>query len=635
MWLWRSRKNEEMYPQGYETVCTATAGIGLSSPFPHPFQRPPPTLESRRPDLRRRRPLPAAAIRGRLANRTSNYPNQHSCSGERSHFCPFLIPPTLDLILLTGRTRCRSTIRTGVTSVRRNRYSEVLLVGLIIGLVFAIYYPVIAIGMISDDFSLVRKIAAWNDIWRMQGGWSFRYVGNAIFWADGVIWRGSFAGRHFGSLLIQAANVIAAFLVSRHLFRRNSSALLCTAIYAMHFANVGSTAWPSDKWTLSAALFILTGFYASLRYFAHPSAWNLIAAVVVLALGLLTKEIVVMLIPAVALYQWTRGVRLDTVRRDRHLHIFYGFTGTVLAAYVFLRFGFAEQAGRNEPTVGGAYAISLGRMMMGLPFYVTYAILPFDFFEVLSLSPEVIRHAAKTHLDGPLPYALLAGFGVTVTAMARALRIGNERMALFGISWLVAFVVPFVFWFDVRWLNPATFGVAIILTALAERWTPLPALGILSSPRRLSARDRLRLLAISMVLVSLACSSRRKVGRWVEAGALVERILVQTSALNEKLPQHSLIVFLNLPEMIGQAQVFRNGIEEALRVRYGDRSLSVYHNSEIIDGPIPPSAFCTYASRYRLLADRAKLGGGTVRVLQYDSAKGRVSVVLCAISDPS
>lgn len=148
--------------------------------------------------------------------------------------------------------------------MRRNRCSEVLLVGLIIGLIFAIYYPVIAIGMISDDFSLVRKIATWNDIWRMQGGWSFRYVGNLIFWADGVIWRGSFAGRHFGSLLIQAANVIAAFLVSRHLFRRSSSALLCTAIYAMHFANVGSTAWPSDKWTLSAALFILTGFYAVL-----------------------------------------------------------------------------------------------------------------------------------------------------------------------------------------------------------------------------------------------------------------------------------------------------------------------------------------------------------------------------------
>jgi len=511
------------------------------------------------------------------------------------------------------------------TSFSRGKGREPLYILLIMGIFFVIYYPVLFVGKISDDFLLTRTISSWSDIWSEQGGWTFRYAGNFILWLDGAIWRENFAGRHLDSIILQLVNIWVGYLIARRLFEERGSAVLCTAIYAFHFGNVGSVAWPVDKWTLSAALFILTGFYFSLKYFADPTTWNLAGATVSLGLGLMTKENVVMLLPIVAFFQWTRGVDPKETWRDRRFRRYYLLLGSVLSIYLVYRFGVAGGVARRGFAPGGAYAVSLSRGLFGFPFYVSYGFMLFDYFEFFRLDPEAIRIFFKTCMTGPFPYAIFGVFAVIVFCAFIKGKKYLDRNSLFGIGWFVALIMTFVFWFDVRWLNPATFGVAVVFTALAERLGILRSLALLFCDRNsISGRKVGYALMVFLLILSLGFSSSRKIDRWVENGALVQQIIFQTKIEKPSITPNSMIIFLNLPDLINMTHVFRNGIEQALREEYRDPTLIVVYNSRISDGFVNPDKFPVFVEKYKSLAETSRKKGGEVTTLFFDQADRKV-----------
>jgi len=487
-----------------------------------------------------------------------------------------------------------------------------------------IYSPVIPVGMISDDFIHTKNIVSWSDIWREQGGWTFRYVGNFIFWLDGIAWQGNFAGRHLDSIIIQLVNILIVFGIAKIIFQRRESAILCAAIYAFHFANVNSVAWPCDKWTLSGATFTLLSFWFSLRYFDKYSKVDLLGALLSFAVGLMTKESVMMLLPLLLLFQRTRGKRFLELWNNKHLRYFYLLFALVLTLYLICRFGFAAKVAREGFAPGGVYPISLVKTLLGFPFYFSYSFFPFDYFDLFRLDPEAIRLFFKSQLKGPLPYFVFGGFAIgAIIIFIKSIKSIKswDRNLLFGIGWFFLMVLPFVFWFDIRWLNPATFGVAIVFTSTAQTFS---AQSISSSLKRIPSG-----LLLPALLISLSVSSALKVHQWVENGKLVGQILRQTKGIIPNIKPHAFIAFLNIPDQINQVQVFRNGIEQALRDEYCDPTINVVYNSQIFESLIAPERFCEYLKKYQdSIAAACKKGGG-VFLLYFDYTDKKVKPFDC------
>jgi hypothetical protein len=500
---------------------------------------------------------------------------------------------------------------------------------------FTIYSPVISVGMISDDFIHTKNILTWDDIWREQGGWTFRYMGNFIFWLDGVIWHGNFAGRHLDSIIIQLVNILIAYGIAKLIFQKKESAVLCAAIYALHFANVNSVAWPCDKWTLSAATFTLLGFWFSLRYFDRYPKIYLFGALFSFILGLMIKESVAMLLPVLLLFQWARGKRFSELWNNNQLRYFYLLLSSILALYLICRFGFAPKVAREGFAPGGVYTISPVKILLGFPFYFTYSFVPFDYFDLFHLDPEAIRIFFKSQLKGPLPYFVFGGFAIGAAVIfiksIKAIK-SFDRNFVFGIGWFLAMVLPFVFWFDIRWLNPATFGVAVVFTSIAQRLKLIECQKLpIARSAGFSIKRVYPVILLLLLLTSLSVSSILKVQQWVKNGDLVKRILRQTGEIIPNVKPYTFIAFLNIPDQINQVQVFRNGIEQALRDEYSDSTINVSYNSQIFESLIAPERFCEYIKKYRGSILAARKNGGEVFLLYFDYTDKSVKPFKCGV----
>ncbi|GAB6095392.1 hypothetical protein JCM14469_16440 [Desulfatiferula olefinivorans] len=100
-------------------------------------------------------------------------------------------------------------------------------------------------------------------------------------------------GHHLTSLVIHAANTALLFLVLQAMTGARWRSALAAAIIAVHPVNVDAAAWISERKTLLCALFWLLGTAAYLAHVRTPSRLRYTAVMVFLALGLLTKPVMI------------------------------------------------------------------------------------------------------------------------------------------------------------------------------------------------------------------------------------------------------------------------------------------------------------------------------------------------------
>jgi protein O-mannosyl-transferase len=183
---------------------------------------------------------------------------------------------------------------------------------LLIILVSFAYFPALHGGMLWDDEAHVtkpelRSVAGLCRIWFDVGATQQYYpLLHSAFWVEHKLWGDNTWGYHLTNVLQHA---LAAWLVYLVLMRlRIPGALLAAAIFAVHPIEVESVAWISEQKNTLSAIFYLAAMRVYLGFDASRRRSYYVIALLLFALGLLTKTVTATLPAALlVIFWWQRG----------------------------------------------------------------------------------------------------------------------------------------------------------------------------------------------------------------------------------------------------------------------------------------------------------------------------------------
>jgi tetratricopeptide (TPR) repeat protein len=339
-------------------------------------------------------------------------------------------------------------------------------------------------------------------------------------------------------------HIVSAVLLL-HVFHRMTGSLgasaFIAAIFALHPTHVESVAWAAErKDVLSALLWMLT-LCAYVRYREKPSSRRFALVAVFLALGLLSKPMLVTL-PFVLLLLdfWPLG------RFQRETAAGLILEKTPLLALVAVASAVTFLAQRAEGAVAGLDTYSLGvRVANALVAYTAYI---GKAFWPARLSPYY------PHPGGSLPlWQAGAAFAVLAVATVLAIVLARRDRALrflpVGFLWYLGTLVPVI-------------GlVQVGQQAMADRYTYLPyvglsivvAFGLAELGRRLSIPPRALTAAGAASALALAAVASAQVRVWRDSVTLFEHAL--------KVTEGNALAHINL----GIAYLDRGRLEDAAR----------------------------------------------------------------------
>ncbi len=188
---------------------------------------------------------------------------------------------------------------------RQNSARESLWIGLVLALLtLAIFWPILSQGFVHyDDPQYVLE----NDPVRQGLTWSsFRWSltsevhGN---WHPVTMWTHMFdcqlyglehpAGHHLTSLILHIANVLMLFWFLRISTGNTMAAAMVAALFAWHPTRVESVAWVSERKDVLSTFFWFAMLVAYVHYTRRPGWLRYLAVFVLLAMGLMSKAMLV------------------------------------------------------------------------------------------------------------------------------------------------------------------------------------------------------------------------------------------------------------------------------------------------------------------------------------------------------
>jgi tetratricopeptide (TPR) repeat protein len=347
-----------------------------------------------------------------------------------------------------------------------------------------------------------------------------------------------------GYLLTNVALHVASALLLFHVVWRMTGAVLASgfvaAVFALHPLHVESVAWASErKDTLSALFFMLT-WLAYLRYVEQPRRLRYALLMACLALGLLSKPMLVTLPFVLLLLDYWPLRRLDFAAVREKLPLLALAAADSLATFV---------------VQGARGAMSYG---LGVPLYLRVANAIDSTFVYLwqTLWPSGLAvfyaHPAAS-LDAPR-VALAAGVLLLLSAAAFALRRAQPWWIV-GWLWYLGMLVPVIGLVQVR------------MQGRADRYTYLPmiglSLGVAFGARHL-ARTRAQQRALAVVatasLATCAWLASIQVATWRNSFTLYERVIAV--APDSSYPHQRLGMVHAMQSDFGRArQHFQRAIE--------------------------------------------------------------------------
>jgi hypothetical protein len=284
--------------------------------------------------------------------------------------------------------------------------------------------------------------------------------------------------------------------------------------------------------------------------------------------------------------------------------------------YLFLRFFWFK---------GGAYPVYLTKVFLGPIFFASYAFAPFDIYEALQrlgIDSNSIRIYFSEHVAARAVVAFCVIFMVFATAsrLKKQKKLSLNKLELFGLAWFASSIIPYMAWFDTRWLNPATAGVAIFMSGLLSRMIRTTSeTGDCIEINKGTHRRTSACLAISLIVLMII-STVVRVQSFTDASHLVSSILHQTKTLIPAVPENSLIVMVNPPDLYRNVFIFRNGLKAALRELYKKPSLVVVQN-ELVgkrNRPLDDKEADLFIINHQDIIRQSSLRGGEVHILRFD-----------------
>jgi hypothetical protein len=249
-----------------------------------------------------------------------------------------------------------------------------ILIALVVALV---YWPGLGGFWTRDDYmqlAFARLVGSpWpvfaHDHYFPVPGSIFRPLGFASFWLSQALFGMDYFRNALGDLVLHVAVSLALYRVIRAGVVERLPASLCTLLFAVHPAVLGTALWWSARFDLLAMLFGLVAVRAALDHAARPRAGSLLVALVAVLGALLSKETALAAAAAIGLV-WLRGARVDRsllralIALVAVVALFFAWRTAVL--------GTVTTGLAGDASIAAAFARGFTRWFSHLPGYLTF-----------------------------------------------------------------------------------------------------------------------------------------------------------------------------------------------------------------------------------------------------------------------
>jgi len=395
------------------------------------------------------------------------------------------------------------------------------LVGLFL-VAIAAYAPSLAGGFVWDDQALIVEnsgIRSWNHVGEILSRDFFHLNDDPIpygyyrpvvtfsYLLEYHLWGLDPAGFHATNVLLHAASTILVALVLRRLRFTDGACFAVALLFAVHPIHTENVAWIAGRTDLIA--FVLTATAFLVHSLAADRAILLMISAAAFALGLLAKEMSVVLIPWLALY-----LRLLRGRTWGRIVFELGPYLLVFLAYCAVRFWILDIA-----VPGAARSDQLGLAVLSAAptvlRYLGWMLLPIDL-------SAYVQNPYVTALTDPRLLVSLAVLAALGFSLWRTLRKPEERLVL---AMLATSFLPILNL--VRVAGPEDMG-----NAMSERFLYFPSFPFLALVVLLAARwPRARAAGLACLVLAVGWSTVQTVRRtldWRDEHTFVTKTLEQS-----------------------------------------------------------------------------------------------------------
>ncbi len=412
----------------------------------------------------------------------------------------------------------RKAVATVQTAVSRDRW---LLLGVCVSLValtWIVFGQTVHFEFINfDDGDYVYKNPDVTHGLTLTGiAWSFTHLHAAnwhpVTWIshmlDCQLYGLSPGGHHLSNVVIHAATVVLLFCILQRMTGDLWPSAFVAAVFAIHPLRVESVAWVAERKDILSGLFFMLTIAAYVRYTRRSSVWSYALVLLSLALGLMSKPMLVT-VPIVLLlldyWPLNRLLPDDARKAPSQRPLLLEKLPLVVLVIASSVLTLLAQKVAIQPLTYLPITTRIGNSVISCAFYLWQMVWPSNLTPYYPLRPDAIV------LSNVLcSFFLLAAISVLVFVYRR------RRYLITGWFWYLVMLAPVIGLLQVG--NQAH----------ADRYTYLPQIG-LSLALAWGARDlcanwqqgRLVLGVLAAAIVTLlALAARTQAGYWKDSESL-------------------------------------------------------------------------------------------------------------------
>ena len=443
-------------------------------------------------------------------------------------------------------------------------------------LVMIVFAVGMDIGPVAEDFIQPKDFITLRSGYQFRPGFALSHM--ALRTVVGPI-EANPAPYHILSLVFHIATTLGIFWLARSLsnVHLGAAAALIFGLIPRHHEVVF---WPvSASHPLMALCLVLCLIAYIHGTRVTRASWRAMgAATLIFAVGIFSNEACAIGVGIILAYEWIQPgaetTHRPTIRQlIRRLAPFVVVTAMYAALLILSRDQASDLIGSHSDKTFYHLDLSLSKFKEYVG-YIGYTLLPFVPLRSLNtLTSQVVVGS------------------IAVLVLGLALWRGN-RLARFGLAWLLISVLPYVLFVPYgnadRYTYLPSMGACLMVIGMGQQ-----ALGRVqrrSTKNLQSARGAL----IVILLLYGVCADVTIFARaqeWHTAGEGVDSVLAQIYAVHPVVHSDDTFYVLNLPETLGQAHFLGVGLQHALRSHYGQRELAIYESRDpgLIDAVVHSS----------------------------------------------